>query len=182
MFLCGIIYIIYIRSIYIYIYMDLKKQLVFLLFFLNEAIAYVLEMTKIWQNLTEIRNCVSYLAKDVAYVFTTSCVTRMVKVLHDGIEPDSYILIFLQITASKLWIFLTEAQRLLWLERRLVVQTLGMTVPPPGLEEQRQCVENEMRNEGEVQFLELWGHDELFLSPGFFLMYDMIIQRKMCIC
>lgn len=114
----------------------------------------------------EITNCISYLAKDAAYVSTTGYVTRMVKVLHDRIEADSYFFILLQITASKLGVFLTEGQWLLGLKRGLVVQTLGMRVPPPGLEEQHQHMKNELRNESKVQFLDLGGHGELVLGPG----------------
>lgn len=110
----------------------------------------------------EITNCISYLAEDAAYVSTTGYVTRMVKVLHDRIEAGSYFFIFLQITASKLGVFLTEGQWLLGLKGGLVVQTLGMRVPPPGLEEQHQ----HMRNESKVQFLDLGGHGELVLGPG----------------
>lgn len=116
----------------------------------------------------EIINCISYLAKNAVYVSATGYITRMVKVLHNRIEPDSYFLVFLQITASKLGVFLTEGQWLLRLKRRFIVQTLGMRVPPSGLEEQDQHVENEVSNECKVQFLDLWGHDELFLSPRHF--------------
>lgn len=86
----------------------------------------------------------------------------MVEVPHDRIEADAYFFILLQITASKLGVFLTEDQWLLGLKRGLVVQTLGMRVPPPGLEEQQQ----HMRNDSKVQFLDLGGHGELFLGPG----------------
>lgn len=116
-------------------------------------------------------NGFSYLAKDAAYVFITGYITRVVKVLHDSIEADSYFLIFLQITASKLGIILTEDQWLLGLKRRLVVQTLGVRVPPPGLEEQHQHMKNEVRNESKVPFWDLWGHDELSLSPGSFFFF-----------
>lgn len=110
----------------------------------------------------------SYLAKDAVNVFITGYKTREVKVLHDPIEADSYFLIFLQITASKLGVILTEDQWGLGLKRRLVVQTLGMRVPPSRLEKQHQHMENEMRNESKVPFLDLWDHDELSLSLLFF--------------
>lgn len=125
-----------------------------------------------------MKNCFSYLAKDAAYVFITGYITRVVKVLHDRVEAASYFLIFFQITASKLRIILTEDQWLLGLKRRLVVQTLGMTAPPPGLEEQHQ----HMRNESKVPFLDLWGHDELSLNPGrvvfFFPWVIWLIKEK----
>lgn len=70
----------------------------------------------------------------------------MVKVLHEGVKPDRYLLIFFQITASKLGVLLTEDKRLPGLKRRLVVQTLGVTAPPPGLEEQQQHEEKEVRD------------------------------------
>lgn len=82
----------------------------------------------------------------------------MIKVVHDGVKPDCYLLIFFHITASKLGILLTEDQWLLGLKRRLVVQTLGVTAPPPGLEEQQQYGEKEVRDKGMVQITGLWGH------------------------
>uniref|UniRef100_G3P091 Biogenesis of lysosome-related organelles complex 1 subunit 3 n=1 Tax=Gasterosteus aculeatus aculeatus TaxID=481459 RepID=G3P091_GASAC len=51
-----------------------------------------------------------------------------------------------EITASKLGVLLTESQRLPWLKRGLVVQTLGVTAPPPGLEEQQQDQEEEVQH------------------------------------
>lgn len=114
-----------------------------------------------------MRSCFSYLAEDAAYVSTAGHITRVVEVLHDGVEADSDLLVFLQITASKLGVVLAEDQRLLRLKRRLVVQTLGVRVPPPGLEEQHQHMEEEVRKESKVPFVDLWGHDESSLSPGF---------------
>lgn len=90
----------------------------------------------------------------------------MVKVLHDRIETASDFLIFLQIAASKLGVILAEDQWLLGLKRRLVIQTLGVRAPPPGLEEQQQHMENEVSSESKVPFLDWWDHDDLSLSPG----------------
>lgn len=80
----------------------------------------------------------SYLAEDAAQVFAAGDEARMVKVLHDLIESDGHLLILGRVTASKLGVCLAEGQRLLWLERRLVVQTLWVAAPPPGLEEEQQ--------------------------------------------
>lgn len=82
----------------------------------------------------------------------------MVKVVHDGVKLDRYLFVFFQITASKLGILFTEDQWLPGLKRRLVVQTLGVTAPPPGLEEQQQDEEKEVREEGMLQITGLWGH------------------------
>lgn len=122
-----------------------------------------------------MKSCFSYLAEDAAYVFTTGHVTRVVEVLHDGVEAHSDLLIFLQITASKLGVVLAEDQWLLRLERRLVVQTLGVRVPPPGLEEQHQHMEKEVRKESKVPFVVLWGHDESSLSPGSFFVFCFFV-------
>lgn len=100
----------------------------------------------------------------------------MVEVLHDRIEADSYFFIFLQIAASKLGVFLTEDQWLLGQKRGLVVQTLGVRVPPPGLEEQHQ----HMRNEGKVRFLDLGGHGELLPGPGRLLSGIMGLIKATC--
>lgn len=85
-----------------------------------------------------IRKYFSYLTEDAAYVLATGEITWVVKVCHNGVKLDSYLPIFLQITASKLWILLAESQWLPGSKRWLVVQTLGMTASPPGLEEQQQ--------------------------------------------
>lgn len=137
----------------------------------------------------KMKSCFSYLAEDAAYVFTTGYITRVVEVLHDGVEAGSNLLIFLQITASKLGVVLAEDQWLLRLKRRLVVQTLGVRVPTPGLEEQHQHMEKEVRKESKVLFVDLWGHDESSLSPRSFCccccccsLNDSIHQRKICIC
>ncbi len=82
----------------------------------------------------------------------------MVKVAHDGVKSHRYHFILVQITASKFRILLTEKQWLLRLKRRLVVQTLGVTAPPPGLEEQQQNEEKEVMEKGMLQVTGLWGH------------------------
>lgn len=108
--------------------------------------------------------CFSYLAEDAAYVLAARHVTRMVKVLHDGVKLDWYLLIFFQIAASKLGVLLTEDQWLPGLERRLEVQTLGVTAPLPGPEEQQQDGEKEVREEGVLQITGLRGHGAKTLS------------------
>lgn len=82
--------------------------------------------------------CFSHLTQDAAYVFATRDVTRMVKVFHDAVEALWNLFILLQITASKLGVLFAKCQWLPGFERGLVVQTLRVTVPPPGLEEQQQ--------------------------------------------
>lgn len=99
--------------------------------------------------------CFSDLAEDASYVLGTGYVAWMVKVFHDAVKADWYLLVFLHIAASKLGILLTEEQWLLGLEWRLVVQTLGVTATPPGLEEQQQDEEKEVREEG---LLQIRGH------------------------
>lgn len=102
--------------------------------------------------------CFSYLAEDAAHILATGHETWLVKVVHDGVKPDWYFFVFFQIAASKLGILFTEDQ---WLPRfkwRLVVQTLRVTVPPPGLEEQQQDREKEVREESMLQITDLWGH------------------------
>lgn len=100
----------------------------------------------------------SYLAEDAAQVPAAGHVTRMVEVLHDLVIADGYLLIFFHVAASKLGVLLAEDQRLQRLKRRLVVQTLGVAAPPPGLEEQQQCGENEASHKGMVHRRGLWGH------------------------
>lgn len=80
----------------------------------------------------------SYLAEDAAQVLAAGDEARLVKVLHDLVEPDGHLLVLGRVAASKLGVLLAEGQRLLRLERRLVVQTLRVAAPPPGLEEQQQ--------------------------------------------
>lgn len=77
----------------------------------------------------------SYLAEDAAQVFAAGDEARMVEVLHDPVEPDGHLLVLGRVAASELGVLLAEGQRLLRLERRLVVQTLRVAAPPPGLEE-----------------------------------------------
>lgn len=68
----------------------------------------------------------------------------MVEVGHDGVELDGYLSVLLQIAASELGVLLAERQGLPGFERRLVVQTLRVTAPPPGLEEQQQDEDEEV--------------------------------------
>lgn len=82
--------------------------------------------------------CYSYLAEDAAYVLAAGDISRMVEVLHDGVKLDRYLPVPFHIAASKLGVLLAEDQWLPGLKRRLVVQTLGVTAPPPGVEEQQQ--------------------------------------------
>lgn len=100
----------------------------------------------------------SYLTEDAAQVPAAGHVTRMVKVLHDLVIADADLLIFFHVAASKLGVLLAEDQRLQRLKRRLVVQTLGVAAPPPGLEEQQQCGENEASHKDMVHRRGLWGH------------------------
>lgn len=109
-------------------------------------------------SITDELKCVSYLTEDAAYVLPTGGITRVVKVVHDFVEPDCYLLIFFYITTSKFGILFTESQWLLRLKWRFVVQTLRVTAPPPGLEEQQQYEEKEVRDEGMVQITGLQGH------------------------
>lgn len=80
----------------------------------------------------------SYLAEDAAQVFAAGDEARLVEVLHDLVESNGHLLVLGHVTASKLGVLLAESQRLLRLERRLVVQTLRVAAPPPGVEEQQQ--------------------------------------------
>lgn len=102
-------------------------------------------------TVSKVIQCFSYLAKDVAYEPAAGDIPWMVKVFHDGIKPDWYRPILFQITASKFRVLLTEDQWLPGLKWRLVVQTLRVTAPPPGLEEQQQDREEEVRDEGALQ-------------------------------
>lgn len=77
----------------------------------------------------------SYLAEDAAQVFAAGDEARLVKVLHDLVESNGHLLVFGRVAASELGVLLAEGQRLLRLERRLVVQALRVAAPPPGLEE-----------------------------------------------
>lgn len=69
----------------------------------------------------------------------------MVKVFHNVVKPARYLLIFFHITAPKLGILLAEGQWLPGLKWRLVIQTLRVTAPPPGTEEQQQDGEKVVR-------------------------------------
>lgn len=80
----------------------------------------------------------SYLAEDAAQVFAAGHEARLVKVLHDLVESGGHLLVLRRVAASELGVLLAEGQRLMRLERRLVVQTLRVAAPPPGLEEQQQ--------------------------------------------
>lgn len=100
----------------------------------------------------------SYLTEDAAQVPAAGHITRMVEVLHDLVIADGDLLVFFHVAASKLGVLLAEDQRLQRLERRLVVQTLGVAAPPPGLEEQQQRGENEASREGMVHRRGLRGH------------------------
>lgn len=75
----------------------------------------------------------------------------MVKVFHNGVKPARYLLIFFHITAPKLGILLAEGQWLPGLKWRLVIQTLRVTAPPPGTEEQQQDGEKVVKGEGVLQ-------------------------------
>lgn len=88
----------------------------------------------------------SYLAEDAAQVFAAGSEARLVEVLHDLVESGCHLLVLGRVAASELGVLLAEGQRLLRLERRLVVQTLRVAAPPPGLEEQQQ----QRRREGPV--------------------------------
>ena len=112
------------------------------------------------------KNEMSYLAEDAAHVLATGYITWVIKVFHDSVKAGRYLIIFFHITASELRILLTKAQRLLGLKRRLVVQTLWMTAPPPGLEEQQQHGEKETRDDGRLQITDLLGHGAQSLSSG----------------
>lgn len=83
----------------------------------------------------------------------------MVKVFHDGVKTHGYLFIFLQVAASELGVLLAEDKWLLGLEGRLVVQTLGVTAPPPGLVQRQQDEEEEAREEGALQITNLRSHD-----------------------
>lgn len=80
----------------------------------------------------------SYLAEDAAQVFAAGDEARLVEVLHDLVESDGHLLVLRRIAAPELGVLLAEGQRLVRLERRLVVQALRVAAPPPGLEEQQQ--------------------------------------------
>lgn len=77
----------------------------------------------------------SYLAEDAAQVLAAGDEARLVKVLHDLVESNGHLLVLGRVTASELGVLLAEGQRRLRLEWRLVVQTLWVAAPPPGLEE-----------------------------------------------
>ncbi|KAG7225997.1 hypothetical protein INR49_018598 [Caranx melampygus] len=80
------------------------------------------------------------LHEETERVATLMPVVRAVIPAHSRHYPHRCVGVFsiIQITASKLGVFLAEDQWLPGLKRRLVVQTLGVTAPPPGLEEQQQ--------------------------------------------
>lgn len=77
----------------------------------------------------------SYLAEDAAQVLAAGDEARLVKVLHDPVESNGHLLVLGRVAASELGVLLAEGQRRLRLEWRLVVQTLWVAAPPPGLEE-----------------------------------------------
>lgn len=102
--------------------------------------------------------CSSYLAQDAANELATGYKPRMVEVVHDGVKPGRYLLIFLQTAASELGVLLTERQWRLWLKWRLVIQALGVTAPLPGLEDKQQHEEEAARAEGVMSITGLRAH------------------------
>lgn len=70
----------------------------------------------------------SYLAQDAADVLPAGHETRVIKVVHNLVKSVWNLFVLFQITAAKLGILFAEAQRLLRLERRLVVQALWVGI------------------------------------------------------
>ena len=126
--------------------------------------------------------CFSDLAEDASYVLGTGCVAWAVKVFHDAVKADWYLLVFLHIAASELGILLTEEQWLLGLEWRLVVQTLGVTATPPGLEEQRQDEEKEVREEGVLQIRGHGAEDAVLQTRIVQFLIQLRSESKQLVC
>lgn len=70
----------------------------------------------------------SYLAQDAADILSTDQEPRVIKVVHNLFKSAWNLFVLLQVTAAKLGIIFAEAQRLLRMERRLVVQTLRVGI------------------------------------------------------
>lgn len=70
----------------------------------------------------------SYLAQDAANVLPTDHEPRVIKVVHNLVKSLWNLFVLLQIAAAKLGIIFAEAQRLLRMERWLVVQALRVGI------------------------------------------------------
>lgn len=70
----------------------------------------------------------SYLAQDAADILPTDHEPRMIKVFHNLVKSVGNLFVLLRIAAAKLGILLAEDQRLMRLERRLVVQALRVSI------------------------------------------------------